>query len=152
MVNEQANEPDNDLTEGWPDEPGNEELAELARRLRSSRPALSNQAMARIAQAMRREMTAHSPGGGRRRLLRPAAAAAAAAVLAVGTHLHFRANGPPAAPPSDQTTQGRRAGLAAGAAGAQDSYRVYFASPPAPPPDGPLLSLEEYKSLYTDLR
>ena len=41
-----------ELTDGWPDEAGNAELAEFGRRLRKSRPELGDEAMARIRTAM----------------------------------------------------------------------------------------------------
>lgn len=149
---EPPHDPARNLTEGWPDEPGNAELAKFAARIRSSRPALSRQAMARIGRAMRRAMDAKSRRSSRRWPTYPAyvLSAAAAALLAVGVYLYFRAAWqrpsfpPEEAPPAARAKEGAQAG------GVLDTYRVRFASLPVSPPDRPLLRLEDYRTLYTD--
>ena len=72
-----------DLTEGWPDEPTNEELARFAEGLRASRPALSHEALGRVEAAMRREMAAR-PKARRRRWATLAASLAAFALSLLG--------------------------------------------------------------------
>ena len=136
-----------DVTDGWPDEPGNEELARFAARVRSARPALSEEAMARVERAMLREM---SPATGARRRRRTmcfgaALAAAAAALLGVGIYLYVRPNGPPR-PQGPPESPHRRQHVAR----VQDDYPVRFPSTPVKPPDAPLLRLEDYRSLYAD--
>lgn len=149
-----ADTPTENLTEGWPDEDGNQELARFAVRVRSSRPALGEDAMARVHAAMRQEMADLSGPLPRRWVLGAAsvAAAAAAVILVAGSYLgglRHRQVSRPQAP------------LPVRAQGVQDTYPVCLAippavlprpSPPASPPGRPLVSLDEYQPLYADLR
>jgi len=134
-----------DLTDGWPDEPGNEELARFAAMLRSSRPAMAPEAMARVERAMKRGLSARRARGGRRWSVYPAyvLSAAAAAVLAVGVYLQFRVASP-GPPPADTARKAP--------AVVHDRYRVRFAPLPAAAPDRALLDLDNYRSLYADPR
>ena len=136
-----------DLTEGWPEEPTNEELARFAERLRAARPALSHEALGRVEAAMRREMAAR-PKARRRRWATLAASLAAAVLLALGVHLHLRP-GKRVPVPTPTMVASR---TPAAPTGARDSYTVRFAAPPAAVPAGPLLSLLDYETLYADLR
>ena len=139
-----------DLTEGWPDEPGNEELARFAARLRSSQPALPPEATARIERAMGRAMSAEQARGARRRSAYPASvlSAAAAGLLGVGVYLYFRA-----APSGSEMARAPAPGQrGAPAAAVHDRYRVRFAPLPPPAPDRALLNLEDHRSLYAPSR
>jgi hypothetical protein len=140
------------LTEGWPDEAGNEELAEFAARIRSSRPALPRQAMARIERAMKQAMAAGPRRSSRRwpAICAYVLSAAAATLLAVGVYLHFRVAGHRPASPPGQAPPAARAKDRAQAGLVLDTYRVHFASLPVRPPDRPLVRLEDYRTLYSD--
>jgi len=134
-AHERPPRPDAEITAGWPDEPGNEELAALAGELKSARPALPAGAMERVGAALRRELDARSDRTRRWRwFIGAATAAAAAAMLSLGILLNS---------PGD---------VAPGLAPAEDRYAVRFAPPAGPTPHRALLCLDSYESLYTDAK
>ena len=149
-MNEQPNAPRDDLTDGWPDEPGNDELADFAARLRDSRPALSREALARVGAAMRREM-APRPSR-KRRWAFVAGGVAAVAVLAIGLWAHLRPVARPPASPPREVARPQPPREPAQPSPTVATYRVRLSVPPAEPPARPLLPLEQYETLYADLR
>ena len=151
-MNERPNPPGDDLADGWPDEPGNDELTDFAARLRGSRPALSPEALARVGAAMQREMAARPARRRRWALFAGCVAAAAVAVLAVGIWMHLRPAERPPTSPSLEVARPRPPHEPAKAAAAVDTYRVRLLVPPAEPPARPLLPLERYETLYVDVR
>ncbi|MFB3894090.1 MAG: hypothetical protein ACE15C_18970 [Phycisphaerae bacterium] len=127
-----------DLTEGWPQDEGNEDLANFAERLAAS-PGLPAGAVERIAGAMAKEMQAH-PRVVRAwwvRALRTGLAAAAAVLLATGAYFTLRGGG---------TTEHGRPPVSHAAV--TDKYAVAYAGVPAPAaPQAPLIGTEPYRSL-----
>jgi hypothetical protein len=91
------------LTEGWPGDPGDFELAAFAATFRAGRPELSAQALDRIGQQVERELGRRDRLAVRKIALRATVlrfgrfapiAAAAVVALAVGAWLHFRPGSP----------------------------------------------------------
>ena len=126
------------LTEGWPPDPDNADLAHFAEQLRAARPEMSEDSLQRIGQAVRKEIV--SRHARRKRWAVGLAAAAAAAVLI--TLALVRDSSPPAPPPSDGAAQTQ-------AAEVHDSCTVELAPPRAPAPERPPLQLEDHQSLFT---
>lgn len=140
-----------DWTQDWPDEPGNDELTAFAARLRSSRPGLSAEAMARVERRMRRAMARRwRRGRGWGLYLAMAASAAAAAVLAAGIFLHFQAATRSPSPADDDrlADTSRRETRPQGQHPVSDRYEVRIAPLPSPKPKRALLALDENRSLY----
>ncbi len=130
-MNEHMNNPNDFLTEGWPPEPGNPELARFAEQLRTVQPELPPESLERVEQRMREERAASARRWRRQRLVM-GAGLAAAVLLAVGIYAFLPR--PQAQPPR-----------------IQDVYRVEFTAPPAPPPpQRSLVRIEEYQSLFSD--
>ncbi|MCI0459400.1 MAG: hypothetical protein L0Z62_20815 [Gemmataceae bacterium] len=120
------------LTEGWPDDPQNEELARFATELQAALPALPPESLARVEQSIQAELKRRHARW--RRWTRLAAAAAVLLALGVGGFLWMR------------STPEQRA-----EAPVEDRYRVELAAPVVPlPPQPPLVRLEEHKSLFAD--
>ena len=127
--------PPEDLTEGWPEEQGNRELAEFAGRLRAAVPEPTEESLARVRRAMGRELDR------RRRVARwfgGALAAAAVVLLAAGVWRLARQDGPGEGPTP--------------AAGVTDVFTVVPVRPPAPEPPRGLVRLEDYRSLFESVR
>lgn len=122
-----ANEKDN-LTEGWPEENGNEELAEFARQVRANLPELPPEAMQRVHGGMRLR-TSRRPVY----FWRVLAGMAAAAAIGIGVgvwRFHSRDPAPYPKPPT-----------------VQDTYVIQLPAPHVTVPDRPLLKLSDYASL-----
>jgi hypothetical protein len=120
-----------DLTEGWPADPRNEELARFAGKLQAALPVLPPDALERVGQKVHAELARQA-----RRRVRLGLAAAASVLLAlgVGGYVWLRP------PPGERTP-----------APVEDRYTVELAVPQAPlPPQPPLVRLEEHQSLYAD--
>lgn len=131
--------PPDDLTEGWPDEPGNAELARFAQELRSSRPALPEESLAWVGQTIQEELAARPRRP--RRSLAYAGLAAGLLLVGLGYLLFFR----PAPPPGPVVEPPRRPERI------EDRYPVELAAPPLPaPPERALVRLDDYRSLFTD--
>jgi hypothetical protein len=133
--------PPDDLTEGWPDDPQNAELARFARELAAARQELAPDAMARVEQRLQRELTARRP---RRALFAIAAVAAAAVLLGVGAYLYLM---PPATPvePIPVVAQPVSADLV------RDQYVIEFRAPPAAVQvERSLVRIDQHRSLFTD--
>jgi hypothetical protein len=121
-----------DLTDGWPDEAGNEELSSLGQELFADRPELSQIALDRIQVRMRREM--NRPWWSRRWRT---VAFSLVALIAIGTGAHQLIH-------CSKTHSGRPAD----APTVQDRYDVTL--PPTSPkaPDKPLIDVERDKELF----
>lgn len=168
-----------DLTEGWPQERGNEQLARFAESLRSALPELGPEAIARVQAAVRRAAADADATGPRRRgrawAVRGSLAAAACLMLAAGVWLAYahrdrslpgdvnppavgRGVNPPTASGDAESTaagqfaQGRQggAGKPAAQAPAEDTYTVACGPMPVFEPDRPLVALEKYQGLLAD--
>lgn len=133
---------DDDVTEGWPGAPEAGDLADLGRQIRAARQPLPPDAMARIRQAMEQELSASAKPARTVRLW--LAAAAAAVLLAVGAWALYQTLPPTPGPEVAHP-------LPAPAAGPDDTYVVRLAPMVARAPARPLLPLEEYRALYTNL-
>src|SRR5262249_25671568 len=119
-----------DLTEGWPADPQNAELARFAEGLRAALPELPPAALARVGQKVRTEL-ARQPA--RRRWLRPAAAAVLL-TLGVGGYVWLWPS------PGEREESP-----------VEDRYTVDLAAPHAPLPSRPPpVRLEEHQSLFAD--
>src|SRR5207244_6627383 len=120
-------------------EAGNDELAELARRLQTERPELSPEALERVRQSV--QAAASAPPRSRWRF--PLGVGAAAALLvAVGalTFVFLRPQGPPAVTPQGAAPER-----------IEDRYKVPLAGAhAAAAPARPLLPVADYQSLYAD--
>jgi len=141
MTNEDANLDRDDVTEGWPDEGGNAELAQFARNFARSIPQLSPQAIDRVHERMlqsRRRARAGGPWAG----VLAGLSAAAAILLAIGLW-HAVATCRPAMPEPPVATQ----------TPVQDTFTVAFTGLPSPKsPDRPLVNLGEVESLVSPIR
>jgi hypothetical protein len=138
-MSENSNEPNDNLTEGWPPEPGNPDLARFAEELRASQPQLPPESLEHVERRIMEEGGAFAR---RRRLRRIAIGAgmAAAVVLSVALYAFL--------PRPRSDTSGNNP--VTQASPVRDVYRVDFTAPPAPPPQSPLIRVEEYRSLFSD--
>ena len=128
-----------DLSEGWPADPENEELARFAEQLSASRPTLPTEALARVERGIQRELAASARGSRRA----PLAGLAAAAVLLVGIGVYLLLK--PAAPPN------RPVPVVEQQPAVHDRYNVELATPPpAVTPERSLVRLDAHRSLFTD--
>jgi hypothetical protein len=136
-------ETSDDRTEGWPDEPSNDELARLADELRRGRPELPEAALAQVGQRLDRELTRAGSRWQRGLVLR--AALAAGLLLAGGVGYWFSTRtAPEPAPPGPGP-------VAVEPAHVEDHFTVRLAGPrPPEPPERPLLRLDEHQSLFTN--
>lgn len=138
-MSEHVNEPHDHLTEGWPSEPDNPELAQFAEKLRAAQPELPPDSLDRVEQRMKDERTALARRMQKRRIFM-GAGLAAAVVLSVGIYAFLPRQRPDAPGASPVTLRP-----------VHDVYRVDFTAPPAPrPPQRPLVRVEEYQSLFSD--
>jgi hypothetical protein len=140
--------PDFNPSEDWPDEPDNERLRAFARRLADARPTLPPEALERIGQAMRAEIGhAETRPLPKRPLQRLTAVAAAAGVLvAVGLWIAAGRN---------VAENGDRAAVVESAKPqppvVEDRLHLALAMPSGiNVPSGPLVRLDEYRSLIAD--
>lgn len=140
-MNPEPNNPADDLTEGWPVEAGNAELARFARQLREERPELSAAALDRVHDRLRAALAAPTPQRPPWRLWL-GAGLAASVLIALGLSYTeiFRSHQPRVNP---------SAGTPASSPGVQDRYSVRFAEPTPPASsDGSLLRLDDHQSLF----
>ena len=134
------------LTEGWPDEPGQGELAEFAEKLRADRPRLAPQALDNVAAALRREISAQQHA---RRNAWLWFSLAATVLLAAGLYSALRSVTPPVVPKTEEIAQTLPP---TPPTQITDHYSVEFAPlQAAGAPQRPLLSTEKYRSLYQEL-
>lgn len=135
-------EPD-DLTEGWPDEPGNERLARFADGLRASLPMLPEAALGRVKERVRREIAVRR----RRRIVMLAGAGLAAALLLGAVWLGW----PLGFAPSPSHLPGPTNPEPEASARVDDHFTVEFAAPQASAGlNRPPIHFEEYQSLFTN--
>ncbi len=121
-----------DLTEGWPEDPQNEELARFATELQAALPALPAEALARVEQTIQGELQRRRAPW--RRWMHLAVAASVLLALGVGGFLWLR--------PAPEEHSAPRV---------EDRYTVKLAPPVVPlPPQPPLVRLEEHQSLFAD--
>jgi hypothetical protein len=128
-----------DLQHDWPADPANEELARLAERLADAVPGLAPEALERVHQKMTAEFDRAEKRGRRRRLVL-GWSIAAAVLLAVAGYAWFRGQHDDefevACEPPPQI---------------EDRITVALGdSSSAPTNEKPLVSLDEYRSLFTD--
>jgi hypothetical protein len=127
---------DNDLTEGWPDEPDRAEVERFAAELRARLPALPEEALARVGVAVRR-------AAGRRRAWRWAARTCVAAGLAAAVLL-------PAALALWMRPRPHVEIVAPAPALVEDRYEVEYDAPPVAVPQRALVRIDEQQSLFTE--
>ena len=143
--------PGDHLTEGWPDDPANADLAAFAREFRHARPSLSKPAMDRISRAFRSEL--HAPTPVRTPFFtyrRWAAAAAAGVVLAAGAWAawEWQAGQDRLTVVTSGGNAGQIGGPATSGSPVRDTYLVSTAAVPRlAAPERPLVPLAEYGGL-----
>ncbi|MEZ0266122.1 MAG: hypothetical protein ACAI43_15440, partial [Phycisphaerae bacterium] len=128
-----------DLTDGWPDDPANAELARLASDLFASRPQLPPLALDRIQVRMRQEVVRVAR---RRRVATVAAVLVAAAALAIGLPYAFRTR-PTQPAPAGPTTSAPDVPI-------QDQFKVTLPTATPKAPERPLIDLENAGPLFGD--
>jgi hypothetical protein len=118
-----------ELTEGWPADPQNEELARFAEEFQAGLPTLPAESLAKVERRLQEEV------GRRARRRRLAGLAMAAGILlAVGGYVWLRP-----------------APLERAGAPVEDRFTVELAAPQPPlPPQPPLVRLDEHQSLFAD--
>lgn len=122
-----ANEKDN-LTEGWPEENGNAELADFAQQVKANLPELPAEAMQRIHGRMRLQTSIRPVY-----FWRVLAGMAAAAAIGIGVGVWCLYSRDSAPHPKQPTVQ--------------DTYVIQLPAPRVLVPDRPLLKLSDYASL-----
>lgn len=132
--------PLSDLTEGWPDDPENAELARLAHELRTARPQLSSAALERVrhstGEAVVRAIHARKRSTWNARVL----GAAAMILLAVFLRLlAFTSGQAPVSSVRDKTPSS-----------VTDTYTLNCSIPAPARVDRAVVSLQRYASLYRD--
>ncbi|HYE20493.1 MAG TPA: hypothetical protein VEA69_18745 [Tepidisphaeraceae bacterium] len=128
-----------DLTDGWPDDPANADLARLASDLFASRPHLPQLALDRIQVRMRQEAVRVAR---RRRVATVAAILIAAAALAIGLPYAFRTHPTPPAP-AEPTASVPDVPI-------QDQFKVTLPTANPKAPHRPLIDLENAGPLFGD--
>ncbi|HYT88826.1 MAG TPA: hypothetical protein VEL76_08970 [Gemmataceae bacterium] len=127
-MNEQ---PANNLTEGWPPDPHNEDLARFAGELHAALPEMALGSLANVEQRLHEELTRQRRRG---RLARLALAASVLLALGIGGYAWLR--------PTTAERQPRPV---------DERFTVELAAPQTPlPSQPPLVRLEEHQSLFAD--
>lgn len=140
-------EPCDELTEGWPADPENDELARFAEELGASLPELPAAALARVEQRVGAAAAARLKWRARR-VAYAVAALAAVALLAVALWRGLFVAPPPApAPPHDPAP---RQAQGDPPAPVHDISAIEVAGPPPPPPAQPPLRLDAHQTLFTE--
>jgi hypothetical protein len=125
-----SNRQENDLTEGWPPDPQNEELARFAEELHAALPELPAESLAKVEQQLQAELAQQA-----RRRMWARLAVAASILLALGAGGYFWLR-----PPAERH-----------AARVDERFTVALAAPQIPlPSQPPLVRLEEHQSLFAD--
>ena len=132
----------NDLTDGWPDDPGNADLARFGADLRASLPALPDEALARVEQKLARERKAIR----RRRAVLVGVGIAAALLLSAAVGWRLWSTSAPAPTPEPPRT----AKEDAPAERVDDRMTVQFAPAQVETPERPLVPVERYQSLFAN--
>jgi hypothetical protein len=136
----EPNLPD-DLTAGWPDEPGKEDTEAFARALAANVPQLPDDALTRVEERMREEMRLQ-----RRRWRRRLAAGGAVAAAVVAGVLWLMPDPQPVRMRIHRGDEGRQA-----RAVTDFYYHIPLPVEPAPPtPAKPLIAVDAYQSLFAD--
>jgi hypothetical protein len=135
-VNQRPAQSLSDLTDAWPEEAGNEELARVGQELFADRPALPQIALDRIQVQMRREIGRVERARKWRRLVLGLLGCIAIAVGLWGW-LHPRKTG----------TVGNNTAPAEQPA-VRDTFEVTLPPTPPNPPEKPLVDLDRYKGLF----
>jgi hypothetical protein len=131
--------PADELTQGWPDEPDNDELIRFAAELRAARPDLPPEALQRVEQVWQRELAAERQPR-RLRLLYTGLAAAVLLAMALGAYLYLSRPQAPGVGPVAETPPG-----------VKDRYTVELPPPPLPlTVERALVRIEDHRSLFAD--
>jgi hypothetical protein len=126
-----------DLTQGWPEDPGNDDLARLGQELFANRPELSQLALDRIQIRMRQEM--NRPWW-QRRWRTVLIYIVGAVALSLGAYGLINS--------SSRHTARDTSGTPASRPAVQDRYEVTLPGTSPKPPDKPVVDLGRYNDLF----
>jgi hypothetical protein len=126
-------------SDGWPDEPGNDELIQFAEELAATLPTLPAESMRRVEQSLWSELAART----RRRRQAATRYAGLAAAVQLGAAMLFVPAGSESRPTRAPVVRVEPTGVV------EDRYEV--PAQPGVPVDSrrPLVSIDDYRSLFT---